>query len=155
MAGQVGDAGNILFDAVLAAFFRIQYGLFQAWDQCGKAAVDVIAAQGIAQLLHALIDRLVAAFRRQRAAHQAATQQVQACLPAALKFFLLFQAFQVLAFPALGIVGHHRHPVFEVCCRVITLQAGDNLPITYSSTSIGGAGPQSEVGKRICTATGR
>ena len=59
-----------------------------------------IGAHGFAHFFHALVNGAVGAFGRQRAAHQAAAQQVKARVPAPFEFVLLLDALQVFFFPA-------------------------------------------------------
>ena len=107
MLRQLAERGDVLLDTLLAALFGVEYGLFQLRDQARQPGIHVVAAQHFAQLLHAGIHRLVAAFGRQAAAHQAATQQVEAGIPAPFELLLLFEVIQVFLFPALVVVATH------------------------------------------------
>ncbi|MNY07324.1 hypothetical protein D3C86_1401240 [compost metagenome] len=125
-----------LADPLLAPLLGVQHGLFQARNQRRESAIHVVAAQDLAQLLHALIDRLIGALGCQAAAHQPPAQQVDPGIPAPFEDFLLFEAGQVLVFPALGVVVH----------------CGFSRAGRFGS---GGCGPRSVWGRRISTATGR
>ncbi len=120
-------------DTLVALTLSIQHGAFQARHQGTQAIVEIALAQYRTQLLHAALDRRIAALDGETAAHQAAAQQVQACLPALLELLLPFQRLQVLFLPALGFRLAHGVP-----------------PVTT-----GIASPCSASGRRISTATGR
>ncbi len=107
LLGQFAESIDVLLGALLAALFGVEHGLFQARNQARQAGVHVVATEDLAQLLHALVDRLVAAFGRQTATHQAATQQVDPGIPAPLQALLLLDVLQVLVFPALDVVATH------------------------------------------------
>ena len=136
LGDQRGQRGADLINAGLTALLGVEHGFFQARQQGGEAGVHVVGAHHVAHLFHALINDLVGAFSRQCAAHQTATQQVEPGGPAAFEFVLLFDAFEVLLFPALGVVAHSGVP------RGAGLNAGN-------------ASAVSEPGRRISTATGR
>ena len=133
---QLGQRRADLIDAGLAPLLGVEHGFFQARQQGGQACIHVVGADDFAHFLHALVNRAVCAFCRQRAAHQATTQQVEAGIPTTFEFFLLFDAFEVLLFPAVGFVAHSGVP------RGAGLNAGN-------------ASAVSEPGRRISTATGR
>lgn len=136
LGDQRGERGADLIDARFTALLGVEHGFFQTRQQGGEAGVHVIGTHDFAHFFHALIDSLVGAFGRQRAAHQTASQQVESRGPAAFELVLLFDALEVLLFPALGVVAHSQVP------RGAGLNAGN-------------ASAVSEPGRRISTATGR
>ena len=89
-----------LVDAGFTALLGVEHGFFKAREQCRQRGVHVIGAHGFAHFFHALVNGAVGAFGRQRAAHQAAAQQVKARVPAPFEFVLLLDALQVFFFPA-------------------------------------------------------
>ncbi|MNY14619.1 hypothetical protein D3C86_1478040 [compost metagenome] len=125
-----------LVDPGFPTLLGIEHGFFQAREQGGEAGVHVVGTHDLTHFLHALINGAISAFRRQGATHQSATQQVEACVPTTFELFLLFDAFEVLLFPALCFVAHSGVP------RRAGLNAGN-------------ASAVSEPGRRISTATGR
>ena len=125
-----------LINPGFATLLGIEHGFFQARQQGGEAGVHVVGAHHVAHFFHALINDAVGALSGQRAAHQASAQQVEPCGPATFEFVLLFDAFEVFLFPALGFVAHSGVP------RGAGLNAGN-------------ASAVSEPGRRISTATGR
>ncbi|MND95325.1 hypothetical protein D3C80_875790 [compost metagenome] len=110
MGDQRGQRRTDLANTRLASLLRSQHGPLQARDQDCQGRVHVVAAYDVTHFRHALVDRLIATFSCQGAAHQPPTEQIQTCLPAALEFFLLFDTLEVLLFPALGFFGHARVP---------------------------------------------
>ncbi|MNV66016.1 hypothetical protein D3C71_1587450 [compost metagenome] len=101
---RIADLGHAGFTALLG----VQHCFFKAWNQTGKACIEVLAADDFAHFLHALVHHLVAAFGSQGAAYQATAQQVETGVPTALELFLLLDAFQVFLFPALSVFSHAR-----------------------------------------------
>ncbi|MNM78717.1 hypothetical protein D3C81_906280 [compost metagenome] len=132
---ELGQRLDGLLDALLAAPLGVQHGLLQSRNQARQAGVHLFAAEDFTQLLHALVDRLVAAFGGQAAAHQAAAQQVETGLPAALDTLLLFEVLEVLVLPALAVVAAHAG------APVLPRARAEDLRKTS--------------GRRISTATGR
>ena len=58
LLGQFAESIDVLLGALLAALFGVEHGLFQARNQARQAGVHVVATEDLAQLLHALVDRL-------------------------------------------------------------------------------------------------
>ncbi len=136
LADQRRQRAAHLLDPGFPPLLGVQHGFFQARQQGCKPGVHVVGAYHLAHFLHALVDRAIGALRRQGAAYQATTQQVETGRPSAFELFLLFDTFEVFLFPAIGVVAHSSVP------RGAGLNAGN-------------ASAVSEPGRRISTATGR